>query len=302
MFKTFEELFSHLKTRGRERIVVAGGEDPEALMAVKESYDYGFGKGILVGFEDKVKKSLETIGSDDFVEKIIGITSEDEKGPVAVREVRENGGVLLKGQIKTAYLLKAVLDKENGLRTNKIISDVFVFEDTVVSKKLVLMSDGGVNINPDLKTLVAIIENAVEVANKLGNENPKVALLSAVEVVNPDMLDTMNWSVVSKMNKRGQIKNCVIDGPLALDNAISEYAAKKKGIISEVAGNADILIVPNIVVGNVFGKSLAYYSKFKNAHIIMGAKVPVMIPSRADKSDVKFNSIALAIASKNNLT
>ncbi len=298
MFKTFDELFMHLKTKGRERIVVAGGEDIEALKAVKESYNHGFGKAVLVGFEDKIKSSLDTLGSDDFVEKLVGISFEEEKGTVAVREIKQGGGVLLKGQIKTAYLLKAVLDKENGLRTDKMISDVFVFEDTVVSKKLVLMSDGGVNINPDLKTLIAIIENAVEVAHKLGNENPKVALLSAVEVVNPDMEDTLNWSIISKMNKRGQIKGCVIDGPLALDNAISKYAAEKKGIKSEVAGNADILIVPNIVVGNVFGKSLAYYSKFKNAHIIMGAKVPVMIPSRADRSDVKFNSIALAIASK----
>lgn len=298
MFRSFEELFSHLKTKGRERIVVAGGEDIEALKAVKESYDYGFGKGVLIGYKNKIEDALKLIGSDEFVEKIVDISSEEEKGPAAVREVKTNGGVLLKGQIKTAYLLKAVLDKENGLRTDRIISDVFVFEDTSVSGKLVLMSDGGVNINPDLNALIAIIKNAVEVAHKLGNENPKVALLSAVEVVNPDMQDTLNWSLISKMNKRNQIKGCVIDGPLALDNAISEYAAKKKGIVSEVAGNADILIVPNIVVGNVFGKSLAYYSKFKNAHIIVGTKVPVMIPSRADRSDVKFNSIALAIASK----
>ncbi len=298
MFRSFEELFSHLKTKGRERIVVAGGEDLEALKAVKESYDYGFGKGVLIGYKNKIEDALKLIGSDEFVEKIVDISSEEEKGPAAVREVKTNGGVLLKGQIKTAYLLKAVLDKENGLRTDRIISDVFVFEDTSVSGKLVLMSDGGVNINPDLNALIAIIKNAVEVAHKLGNENPKVALLSAVEVVNPDMQDTLNWSLISKMNKRNQIKGCVIDGPLALDNAISEYAAKKKGIVSEVAGNADILIVPNIVVGNVFGKSLAYYSKFKNAHIIVGTKVPVMIPSRADRSDVKFNSIALAIASK----
>lgn len=298
MFRSFEELFSHLKTKGRERIVVAGGEDIEALKAVKESYDYGFGKGVLIGYKNKIEDALKLIGSNEFVEKIINISSEEEKGSAAVREVKTNGGVLLKGQIKTAYLLKAVLDKENGLRTNRIISDVFVFEDTSVSGKLVLMSDGGVNINPDLNALIAIIKNAVEVAHKLGNENPKVALLSAVEVVNPDMQDTLNWSLISKMNKRNQIKGCVIDGPLALDNAISEYAAKKKGIVSEVAGNADILIVPNIVAGNVFGKSLAYYSKFKNAHIIVGTKVPVMIPSRADRSDVKFNSIALAIATK----
>jgi phosphate butyryltransferase len=298
MFNTFDELFTHLKTKGKERIVVAGGEDVEALKAVKKSFEYGFGKGVLVGEKQKIENALQEIGDSSFVEEIVPVNSESEKGPVAVEEVKK-GGILLKGQIKTAYLLKAVLDKNYGLRTNSLISDVFLFEDTVVAHKLVLMSDGGVNINPDINALVSIINNAVFVAHKLGIDVPKVALLSAVEVVNPDMNDTINWSLISKMNHRGQIKGCLIDGPLALDNAISEYAAKKKGIKSEVAGFADVLIVPNIVVGNVFGKALAYYAKFKNAHIIVGTSAPVLIPSRADKSDVKFNSIALAIISQN---
>jgi len=299
MFRTFDDLFNHLRSKGIERIVVAGGEDSEALRAVKKSFEYGFGRGVLVGDKEKIELALKEIGGNDFVEGIVDVQSEIEKGRVAVEEVKK-GGILLKGQIKTAYLLKAVLDKNFGLRTDRLISDVFLFEDTSVSNKLVLMSDGGVNIKPDFNALVDIINNAVEVAHKLGNSDPRVALLSAVEVVNPDMDDTINWALISKMNERGQIKGCTIDGPLALDNAISEYAAKKKGIKSEVAGNADILIVPNIVVGNVFGKALAYYAKFRNAHIIVGTSAPVLIPSRADKSDVKFNSIALAIASKNN--
>jgi len=298
MIKSFEELFSDLKSKGRERIVVAGGDGIEAIKAVKESYDYGFGKGIFVGDERKIEEILSQFPDKNFVEKIIPASTDKGKGYLAVQEVK-NGGILLKGQIKTAQLLKAVLNKENGLRTDRIISDVFVFEDIRNnSKKLVLMSDGGVNINPDVTTLIAIIRNAVEVAYKLGNENPLVALLSAVETVNPDMEETINAAMISQMNKRGQIKGCKIDGPLALDNAISQYAAKKKGIQSGVAGKADVLIVPNIVAGNIFGKALAYYANFKNAHIIVGTKVPVMIPSRADKSDVKFNSIALAIASK----
>ena len=298
MIKSFEELFLHLKSKGRERVVVAGGEDIEAVKAVKKSYDYGFGKGVLVGNEEKIEEMLRQFPDKDFIEKIVP-ANEEEKGYVAVQEVK-NGGVLLKGQIKTAYLLKAVLDKENGLRTDRIISDVFVFEDTRDNdKKLVLMSDGGVNINPDINALIAIVENSVEVAHKLGNENPRVAMLAAVEVVNPKMEETMSAAIIAQMNRRKQIKGCIIDGPLALDNAISQYAANKKGIQSDVAGKADILIVPNIVAGNIFGKALEYYANFKNAHIIVGTKVPVMIPSRADKSNVKFNSIALAIASKN---
>jgi phosphate butyryltransferase len=298
MIKSFDELLSYLKGKGRERIIVAGAEDIEAVKAAKEGFEMGIGEAILVGDPFKINSLLSEIGERNFVKTIVKASTDEEKGYLAVQEAKEKG-VLLKGNIKTAILLKAVLDKEWGLRTEKIISDVFVFEDGREDvKKLVLMSDGGVNIRPDLSTLVSIINNAVEVSHKLGNENPLVAIISAVEVVNPDMDDTINASIVSKMNQRGQILGCTIDGPLALDNAISYFAAQKKGIKAKIAGNADILIVPNIVAGNVLGKSINYYAKFRNAHIIVGAKVPVLIPSRADLSDVKFNSIALAIASK----
>jgi phosphate butyryltransferase len=298
MIKSFDELLSYLKGKGRERVIVAGAEDIEAVKAAKEGFEMGIGEAILVGDPFKINSLLSEIGERNFVKTIVKASTDEEKGYLAVQEAKEKG-VLLKGNIKTAILLKAVLDKEWGLRTEKIISDVFVFEDGREDvKKLVLMSDGGVNIRPDLSTLVSIINNAVEVSHKLGNENPLVAIISAVEVVNPDMDDTINASIVSKMNQRGQILGCTIDGPLALDNAISYFAAQKKGIKAKIAGNADILIVPNIVAGNVLGKSINYYAKFRNAHIIVGAKVPVLIPSRADLSDVKFNSIALAIASK----
>lgn len=299
MINSFEELFSHLKEKGRENIVVAGGEDIEAVKAVRKSYDYGFGRGILVGDREKIEDVLSQFSDKNFVEDVVHAVTDEEKSSFAVQRVQK-GGVLLKGQVKTSKLLKEVLDKENGLRTGSIISDVFVFEDQrEEGQKLVLMSDGGVNIKPDIKTLISIVKNAVRLAHKLGKENPLVAMLAAVEVVNPDMEETIAAALISQMNKRGQIKDCTIDGPLALDNAISQYAAKKKGIKSAVAGIADILIVPNIVAGNIFGKALTYYANFKNGHIIVGTKVPVMIPSRADTSDVKFNSIALAIVRKN---
>ncbi|MBA7531802.1 Phosphate acetyltransferase [subsurface metagenome] len=157
------------------------------------------------------------------------------------------------------------------------------------------MSDGGVNLNPDVKTLVSVIENAVEVAHKLGIEIPKVALLAAVETINPDMEETIKAGMISKMNERKQITGCIIDGPLALDNAISEFAAQKKGIVSPVAGKADILIVPDIAAGNIFGKALTYYANYQVGHTLVGAKAPVIIPSRADKSDVKLNCIAVSI-------
>ena len=295
MIKSFKELFANLKTKGREKIIVAGGEDIETLKALKDCYDYGFGEGILVGEEVEIKKSISKLGESNFAKEIIGANNDLEKARLSVEKVKE-GGTLLKGKIKTTTLLKAVLNKEWGLRTGKIISDVFVFEDKrEKNPKLVLMSDGGVNLNPDVKALVSIIENAVEVAHELGIEIPKVALLAAVETINPDMEETIKAGIISKMNERKQITGCIIDGPLALDNAISEFAAQKKGITSPVAGKADILIVPNIAAGNIFGKALTYYANYQVGHTLVGTKAPVIIPSRADKSDVKLNCIALSI-------
>lgn len=295
MIKNFKELFANLKVKGRERIIVAGGEEIETLKALKDCYDNGFGEGILVGDQAEIEKSLSLLGESNFIKEIIGAKDDEDKARKAVEKVKE-GGTLLKGKIKTATLLKAVLNKEWGLRTDKIVSNVFIFEDKRDgNSKLVLMSDGGVNIKPDVKTLVAIINNAVEIAHKLGIETPKVALLAAVETINPDMEETINAGIISKMNERKQITGCIIDGPLALDNAISEFAAQKKGITSSVAGKADILIVPNIAAGNIFGKALTYYTNYQTGHILVGTKAPVIIPSRADKSDVRLNCIALSI-------
>lgn len=295
MIKTFEEMFVHLKDAGKTTIVVAGGEDVDAVEAVFDSYKMGFGEGILIGNKGKIESLLENLGDTGFVKEIINVEKEEERARVAVDKVKE-GGILLKGSVKTATLMKAVLNKEWGLRTDRIMSSVAAYEsDYEERQKIVLISDGGIVMYPDVPTLIQVIENAVFVANKLGVENPKIALLCAVETVNPDMPETINASIITKMNARGQIKGCIIDGPLALDNALSTYAAEKKGIRSLVAGEADILIVPNIVAGNVLGKSVEYIAKKHLAVTVIGAKVPVMIPSRADRRESKLRSIALTI-------
>lgn len=297
MITSFEQLFRELTATGRERIVIAGGEDPEALKAAQESFAKGLGHAILVGRQDKIEQSLTALGFQDqsFVAEIVPVQEDAEKAFAAIEEVKK-GGILLKGKINTADLMRAVLHKEKGLRTENFMSNVFAFEDRREGKsRLVLLSDGGVNIKPDLTAMVAIIKNAVSFAQKLGVEKPKVALLAAIEMVNPDMEETLQASVITKMNQRGQIPDCIIDGPLALDNAISEFAAEKKGIASPVAGNADILIVPNIACGNILGKSVMYYAGFPAGNLTVGAKVPIMIPSRADRSESKLNSIALSI-------
>jgi phosphate butyryltransferase len=296
MITNFQQLFREITIYGKQRIVIAGGEDPEALKAVKASFENGFGKAVLVGKKDRIEESLAQLGYQDrtFIEDIV-TAGEEEKAYKAIEEVKK-GGILLKGKINTASLMSAVLHKEKGLRTDDFISNVFVFEDRREEQtRLVLLSDGGINIKPDLKAMVAIIKNAVKFAHKLRIEKPKVALLAAVETVNPDMEETLQASIITRMYQRGQIGNCIIDGPLALDNAISVFAAEKKGIDSPVAGKADILIVPNIACGNIFGKSIMYYTDFPEGNVVVGARVPIMIPSRADKSEGKLNSIALSI-------
>ena len=295
MIKTFNEMFVHLKDAGKTAIVVAGGEDVDAVEAVFDSYKMGIGEGIFIGNKGKIESLLANFDDTGFVKEIINVEKEGEVARVAVDKVKEEG-ILLKGSVKTATLMKAVLNKEWGLRTDRIMSSVAAYEsDYEGRQKIVLISDGGIVMYPDVPILIQVIENAVSVANKLGVENPKIALLCAVETVNPDMPETINASIITKMNARGQIKGCIIDGPLALDNALSTYAAEKKGIKSLVAGEADILIVPNIVAGNVLGKSVEYIAKKHLAVTVVGAKVPVMIPSRADRRESKLRSIALTI-------
>lgn len=295
MIKNFNEMLDYLKGTGKTTIIVAGGEDIDAMEAVYDSFKMGIGEGIFIGDRDKIEQLLNNFDNKGFVKDIVPAIKEEEKARIAVDKVKE-GGILLKGGVKTATLMKAVLNKEWGLRTNRIMSSVAAYEsDYEGREKIVLISDGGIVMYPDVPTLIQVIENAVFVANKLGVNNPKVALLCAVETVNPDMPETINASIIAKMNARGQIKDCTIDGPLALDNALSVYAKEKKGIKSDVAGDADILIVPNIVAGNVLGKSVEYIANKYLAVTVIGAKVPLMIPSRSDKRESKLRSIALTI-------
>jgi len=301
MVKTFKELLDYLSQSSEARIVISGGEDVETLKAAKMSYDYGIGKSILVGNPKGIEMSLRQVSSNNFVKEIISSKNDSEKARLSLQKARGNkNSILVKGQTKTATLLSAVLDKQYDVKGKGILSGISVFEDPRKGEeKLVMLSDGGVNIEPDFDTLVAIVRNAVETVHLLGNDKPYVAMLAATEVVNPKMKETLNAALISKMADRGQIKGCTIDGPLALDNAISSYAATKKHITSDVAGKADVLIVPNIVAGNIFSKALTYYGGVKSGNFVFGAKIPIVVPSRADVSETKLNSILLALAVNN---
>ncbi|KRQ87403.1 Phosphate acetyltransferase [Caloramator mitchellensis] len=293
MIKNFDELLEAVKGRKKMKLSVAAANDIEVLLAVENARSLGLIDAVLVGDAEDIKKIAGENNIDLNNYEIIDVKDLKESARVAVSLVSQGiADFLMKGLIGTADLLKAVLDKEIGLRTSNLLSHVMVYS-VETYHKLILLTDGGMVTYPDITQKVQIVQNAVKVAKAL-NINPiHVAPLCAVEVVNPDMQATIDASILSKMNQRGQIKDCVIDGPLALDNAISKEAAAHKGIKSPVAGEADILLVPNIESGNMLGKSLTYFAKAKSAGIIVGAKCPIVLVSRADTHESKLYSIAL---------
>lgn len=294
MINSFEDVLKKVKENGMKKVAVAVAQDEPVLEAIRDAKKMGIADAILVGEKAKIEAVAKTIGLNTSEFEIIDEPNNALAAKIAVELVSsKRADMVMKGLIDTATFLKAVLDKEKGLRTGKVLSHVAVF-DVPALKRIILVTDAAMNIAPDLMTKKQIIENAVSVARGIGIETPKVAVIAAVEVVNPDMQPTLDAAVLSKMNDRGQIKGCIVDGPFAIDNAISEEAAAHKGIKSPVAGKADIILVPNIETGNVMYKTLTYTSNAKNGGIIAGAAAPVILTSRSDSHESKLYSIALA--------
>jgi phosphate butyryltransferase len=293
MVKRLDELIELAKVKVKKTLSVAVAQDNVVLKAVVEAVNLQIVDVILVGDEEKIK---EIAAKENLSLENIRIVNEKNIIVAAAKAVElvTNGEAhfIMKGMLGTSDLLKAVLNKEAGLRGKGLLSHVMVY-DIPSYHKLLFLTDGGMVTYPELKDKIEIINNAVEVAHALQIDVPKVAPICAVEVVNPSMQATLDAAALSLMNKRGQIKGCLIDGPLGLDNAISKEAAEHKGIISEVAGDSDILLVPNIEAGNFLGKSLTYFAKAESAGIIVGAKCPVVLVSRADSAKSKLYSIAL---------
>lgn len=293
MVKSLEELLELAKKKEKKTMAVAVAQDGVVLEAVIKAVDMNIINAILVGNEDEIK----SIAVDDNIDlsgvKIINECDIIKAAAKAVELVTKGeANYVMKGLLGTSDLLKAVLNKEANLRTDNLLSHVMVY-DVKSYEKLILLTDGGMVTYPELKEKIGIIKNAVTVAKALEIDMPKVAPICAVEVVNPSMQATLDAAALSAMNKRGQIKGCIIDGPLGLDNAISREAAHHKGIVSEVAGEADILLVPNIEAGNFLGKSMTYFAGAESAGVIVGAKCPVVLVSRADSARSKLYSIAL---------
>ena len=299
MYKNFDEMVAAVKQRSRGTVVIAAAQTDSVLDAAILAKQENLADCLLVGDKPQIMALLQKMAPeliDSFEIMDVG-TDLVKAAKTSVQLIREGkGDILLKGKTDTSILLRAVLDKENGLRVSEVISDVLAYEHP---DGLRLMSDGGINLLPELNEKIAIVKNAVQVAQSMGSPIPKVALLSAVEMVNPKIQSTVDAAIISRMNDRKQIPGCIIEGPLAFDNAVDIEAARIKGIVSPVAGMADVLIVPNIEAGNIFGKTLTYYCGYRVAHVVVGTKAPILIPSRADNGELKMLCIAMALACMN---
>ena len=295
MLKTFEEVLGKAKDYGPKKMSVAAAQAEDVLRAVESARTEGLTDSILVGDKKEIIRIANEMAIDPDNYEIINKTDKTEAARCAVELVRdEKACILMKGMMGTARLLKAVLDKEIGLRTDRLISHVYTLEIKNYDR-LLTVTDGAMNINPDLKQKAQIVQNAIYYAHLLGIEKPKVAILGALELVNPDMPVTIDAACLAKMSERGQIVGGVVDGPLAFDNAISKESALHKGINSPVSGEVDIVLVPNIESGNIFAKGLVYLAKAIPAGLLLGTKAPVVLTSRADSARAKLYSIALGV-------
>jgi len=291
-----EHLIDQAAGQPKKTVAVAVAEDHEVIEAVAKAITLQLAQFRLYGNQEKIMGMLQEHGlqTSEHIE-VIAAASSAEAAELSVKAVRNGeADVLMKGNIPTANILKAVLNKEWGLRKGSVLSHVAAFEVPNYNR-LIFVTDAAMNIAPDVTQKAAIIQNTVEVARAIGMDLPKVAPIAAVEVVNPAMQATIDAAMLTQMNRRGQIKNCVVDGPLALDNAVSQIAAEHKGIVSDVAGKADILLVPTIEAGNVLYKSLVYFADAKVGAMIAGAKAPIVLTSRADSAETKVYSLALAV-------
>lgn len=295
MINNFFELLSTAKKVSPKHISVAAAGEYETLKAVVKAKELGIAIAILAGDRDWIKVMLDKLDANVKEFEIIHEKDPLKAAAVAADVVKSRrADILMKGSVVTSKFLQVALGSPGELK-NGLLSDVEVYQDERRRGcQLILVSDGGVNISPGIKEKLEIIRNAVTVAQRLGIRKPKVALLSGSEKVHPDFQSTIDAVALVKMCQDGAVENCVVDGPFALDNAINMDSARLKGIESPVAGNADILIVPNLEAGNIFCKSLQYYGNRMLIHVAVGAKVPILIDSRTAKAEEKLHSIALA--------
>ncbi len=295
MIKSFNELIAIAKKQSSKTICVVNAHDEDVLKSASIASNENIARSILVGDAKKINEISSQKAIDLNNCEIINELDYQKAINLSVGLVRDKKAkILMKGKVQTPDIMKAVLNKEEGLRDSSLLSHVGVFESPCYHK-LLFVTDGGLNIAPDLEKKAAIVKNTLPLVNSFGIDFPKIAGVCAIENVNTSMPSTVDAALLSVMSIRGQLGNCIFEGPLALDNAVSEDAAKTKGIKSNIAGDVDVLLVPNIESGNIAVKSLTYLGNAKLGGLVLGAKCPIVLTSRADSYESKLNSMALAV-------
>ncbi|MDZ7302611.1 MAG: phosphate acyltransferase [candidate division KSB1 bacterium] len=297
--QTFVDLRRRAQELGPKRVAVVMADDEVALSAIAMAVTLKIATPVLIGDVTLIREKLALVENGTMADQAVFIAAANAQAAAeAAVSMCRNGeaDILLKGHLRTDQLLHAVLDKQHGLRTGRLLSDLLLYEDTLCGmRRLVGVTDGGINVLPSLEQKKQIIENALLVMHALGFQKPRIALMSATEAVTEAVPSTVEAKALTEMAARGEFDDCEVFGPLALDNALLESAAKAKGITSPVAGHADVMVVPNIEAGNILGKAVKYLGGSQCAHVIVGAKVPVLIPSRVESADDKLNSVALGV-------
>jgi len=296
MIRSFKELLGSIKSKDKKTLAIAGAESEEIIEAVKIATEEEIISPVLIGNPEKIETLCRKSNLDLKTVEILGEKEPQKCASLAVELVRQKkADMLMKGKVDTPTLLRAVLDKDKGLKGGRLFSHVAVVE-VERYEKLMLWTDGGINIAPDVMKKIEILKNAIETAKKLEIEKPKAACLAAVELVNPEMPETIDASIISKMAERGEIKDVIVDGPVAFDVAIDSKSARTKGIISPVAGEADIFLCPNISSCNIMVKGLIYLAGAKVGGIVVGGGAPIVLLSRSDSAEIKLLSMALGAA------
>lgn len=297
MIKNFDDLLFKAKKSGVSKVSVAQAEDQEVLKAVKMAEDMGLIYPVLVGDKNKIEENAKVVGLQKY--EIVHVENSEDVALEAVKVVSNGQAkILMKGLVNTSVYLRAVLNKEHGLRTGRLLSLLAVYE-LPGYHKLLYCTDSGVNVSPSIEQKKDILTNSLLALKSMGFHMPKVAALTSNEMVDPKIPATVDAGQLVEMVKNNDIPNCIIEGPIAFDVAFDSHAAKHKGIDSKISGDVDLLMFPNIETGNVLGKSWLHFNNAKWAGIILGASSPVILGSRSDTADVKINSIALACLTSN---
>jgi phosphate butyryltransferase len=297
IYRSFDELIDKVKNYpSMKRMVIAAAGEEHTIEAALHARKEGIARPILVGDKEVILGILKKLGEEVPEEDIYPATDNKEAAEFSVSLIREGkADFLMKGYLDTAVLLKAVVDKEKGLGKGGVMSHFSMF-DVPSYHKILVPVDGGMVAYPTLEQKKSIIENTVETLRSMGYDCPKVGVLTCVEKVNPKMPETVEAAELARMNREGEIKNCIIEGPISYDCAIDAEIANLKNYESQIAGDVDVLVAPNIHAGNIMGKMLTCTCKAKMAGFVVGAKCPIVLTSRGSSAEEKFLSIAVSAA------